>query len=86
MKRLRLGQAVKVADPMNLAARFYSPEHQGITGAGGIKIDRQLLDGPAFVVSIVARTNSTRGLIAFGSPESNQGMWLDAGVLEPRRQ
>lgn len=81
MKRLRIGQTVKLNDPISIAARFYSQDLGGIVGAGFQLLPRYLLDGPAFVVSIVDGTKAQRGLIAFGSPESNQGMWINIESL-----
>jgi hypothetical protein len=86
MKQLRIGQEVKIADPVHLAARFYKSELGGLSGAGGIVIPRDLIDGPGFVVSIAAGTKKTRGLIAFGSPDSNSGMWLDVDALTTAKE
>lgn len=86
MKRLRLGQRVKLINPVSISARFYSPDHGGIVGAGNIVLERNLLDGPAFVVSIANGSKAQRGLIAFGSPESNLGMWINVESLEKNEE
>jgi len=82
MKRLHIGQSVKLANPVSIAARFYSQELGGIVGAGNQILPRSLLDAPAYVVSLATGSNCQRGLIAFGSLESNQAMWLDIETLE----
>ncbi len=81
MKRLRIGQTVKLIDPVNTCARFYSQDHKGIVGAGYQILPRDLLDQTAYVVSIATGSKSQRGLIAFGSPESNQGLWINIESL-----
>ncbi len=82
MKRLRIGQKVKLSNPVATAARFYSQDHGGIVGAGYITLQRELLDGAAYVVSLANGSKGQRGLIAFGSPESNLGMWINIESLE----
>lgn len=82
MKRLTIGRKVKIANPVSIAARFWSEDHGGIVGAGYQIIDRALLDGDCYVVSLAHKCKGQRGLIAFGSPESNQAMWLDISALE----
>ena len=77
MKRFHQGQLVHLADPVHIAARFYRPELGGIMGAGGVIIPRQALDGPAYVFRVAEKCKCERALIVFGSPESNQGMWLN---------
>ncbi len=81
MKRLHIGQTVKLTDPVSIAARFYSQDHRGIVGAGYQVLPRDLLDQTAYVVSIANGSKSQRGLIAFGSPESNQGLWINIESL-----
>lgn len=82
LKRLRIGQTVRIARPVDIAARFFDPDRGVIVGAGSLAIQRELLEGLAYVVSIADGSKGTRGLIAFGSPESNRGMWLSVDVLE----
>lgn len=82
MKRLRIGQRVRVSDPLRLAVRTWDPEIHACRGAGGMPIPRELIDGPGTVVSLA--TGADRGLVAFVDPDGNLGMWLEAKDLEPR--
>ena len=79
--KMKLHHCVRLADPVHIAARFYKPDFSGIVGAGGHIIPRPLLDGNGFVVDIVKGTKATRGLIAFGDPDSDFAMWLDVNDL-----
>ena len=75
MKTFKQGQKVRLTDPVHIAARFYRPDWSALVGAGGMPIKRELIDGDAYVCSV--GKDKTRGLVVFGSPDSNTGMWLD---------
>ncbi len=87
LKRLRIGQWVRVANPIELAARFYSQQHGGIVGAGygyAQIIPRRVLDNPGKVVAVAGKgKTSARGLIEF---DEGASMWLDADALASTRR
>lgn len=84
MKRVKVGQAVRLADPARIAARFYSTQYGGIIGAGFGSphvIARDTIDGPATVVALSGSGKTApRGLIEW---PSGDGMWLDAEHVTP---
>ena len=82
------GRAIRLVDPLGIGARFNRPG-RGIVGAGGIIIERWLLDLPGI---IVAHADARRRVL-IGWPKASRdgellnggdsGMWLDCGQVEP---
>ena len=87
MTRVRIGQRVRLADPAQIAARFWDAARKGVVGDEGRLVPRELLDREGVVVRLGLSRKADRGLIDFG-PSAHVGpittaMWLQADVLEP---
>ena len=89
-RQVKEGKQVSIADPVQIAVRFYSRDRGGIIGAGGIILPRWLLDTPATIVrrgeagrrALVGwPTASVDGELVAGG---DAGMWLDCEALESR--
>jgi len=81
MKRIKVGQRVRLAEPARVAVRFWSAQHGGIVGAGGAIIPREVLEGMGTIVSIMGNAKTSgRGLIGFDG--SAYGLWLDAEYFQ----
>jgi hypothetical protein len=77
-----------LADPLRLVARFHRPGF-GIVGAGGIVVERWLLDVPGVIVA----HGDARRRVLVGWPHASRdgeavaggaaGMWLDINQIDP---
>ena len=87
-RQVKEGRQVKLVDPVSIAARFNRPGH-GIVGAGGIIIERWLLDLPGIIVA----HGDARRRVLIGWPQASRdgeliangdaGMWVNVDQLEP---
>lgn len=89
MKRARVQQRVRIADPVHIASRFFRPEFGGIIGAGGMIIPREVIDDPCQVVMVADK--GTRVCVEWIQHSLNYecspcSMWLDADCLELARR
>ena len=84
MRRLRVGQQVRIEDPARTAARFWVADRRAIMGAGGVYVPRVALDGIGTVAMVAV--NGTRGCVEFSHTPTEDGyvrssLWLDADAL-----
>ena len=89
-RQVREGRAIRLVDPVGVSARFHRPG-QGIVGAGGIIVERWLLDLPGI---IVAHADSRRRVL-IGWPTASRdgeaiaggdcGMWVDVAAEADRQ-
>lgn len=83
--KVKLGRPVRLRDPARFAARFNSPEHGGIVGAGGAILPRELLEQPG----VISDTSKDKRRVMIHWPEAgdgNLGAWVDVDMLmvEPK--
>lgn len=86
-RQVREGRQVRLVDPLRIAARFHRPGI-GIAGAGGVIVERWLLDTPATIMA----TADARRRVLVGWPTASRdgeliagahaGLWLDVEHIE----
>jgi hypothetical protein len=82
--RFQVGQPAAIADPVRIASRFWSAQHQGIVGAGGMILPRMILERPGTVATVTAgQRGIKRVLLDWGLDDQNRslGIWLDSDQL-----
>lgn len=53
-RQVRKGRKVRLVDPLRVATMFHRPGVGGVVGAGGVIVERRLLDTPATVMAYSA--------------------------------
>ena len=87
-RQVKEGRSVKLVDPVSIAARFNRPG-TGIIGAGGIVLERWLLD----LTGVIVAHGDARRRVLIGWPMASRdgeliangdaGMWVNVDQIAP---